>query len=57
MAHAPKFTSPPTQKDIDRVIAQAHEMRAEYTAKMLRRLVAGLKGLFQRGRRPSDVTT
>ena len=57
MAHAPKFTSPPTQEEIDRIITQAHEMRAEHTAEMLRKLVAGLKSLFQGPRHPSDLTT
>ncbi|WP_306115881.1 MULTISPECIES: RSP_7527 family protein [unclassified Roseovarius] len=57
MADAPKFSTPPTPQEIDRIIAQAHEMRAEYTAEMLRKLVAGLKSLFQGPRHPSDLTT
>lgn len=57
MAQAPKFSSPPTQAEIDRVIAQAHEMRAEYAAHMMRKLASALSGLLHRRARPSDLTT
>lgn len=57
MADAPKFTTMPTQQEIDRVIAQAHEMRAEHTAQMLRKLASAISGLFHRRRRPFDLTT
>lgn len=48
MAHEPQFSNPPSQQDIQNIIADAHKMRAEHAADMLHRLTASIARVFHR---------
>ena len=57
MAHEPKIGATPTQRDIERAIAVAHQMRADHMAKMLRAAANSVTGLFRRHRVAADATS
>ncbi|MEO3413311.1 hypothetical protein AAFO92_01505 [Roseovarius sp. CAU 1744] len=57
MAHEPKIGATPTQRDIERAIAVAHQMRADHMAKMLRAVANSVTGLFRRHRVAADATS
>ncbi|QJF52326.1 RSP_7527 family protein [Roseobacter ponti] len=48
------FTSP-TQAEIDRAIARAHQMRSEYIAQSINALIARISGAVARGQNPTGA--
>ncbi|WP_295314034.1 RSP_7527 family protein [Roseobacter sp.] len=48
------FTSP-TQAEIDRAIARAHQMRSDYIAQSINTLIAKLSGAAARRHNPTGV--
>ena len=56
MAHDPKSYKAPTHADIQRVIAQAEQMRADAMSDALRKLASTLAGLFRRNPARTDAT-